>query len=192
LEQKSTHLEPFICPECNSFGYYRYKEGHDKLLICCKCGYKLAELNCKYCSCEWEISTGIQDRINSWKCPGCHSVNQINDGFYSNPERIRWEKKKVIKKESISKMLWDRKLYYLLGFLLVYMISFADPSMKGRLGFSISMSLTFGYLMHLFITDFQRVKREGQAITFSRESLIHMGLTFATMIIIGLLMKILG
>ncbi len=198
MKDEKVHPEPFICPICKSFGYYEYREGEDKFLVCQKCGYELAELNCPQCGCEWEYTEGINNRFSTWECGNCHSVNHIEEGFYNRPNKIKWEEVHKDNEKGLLIMLWERKLFYLAGFVLAYGIGLLNISLGTEISkvdliaLPLALSFILGHLIYLFIKEPERLKKEGRGLIFAKEGAINFTLTIVTAIISGILIRIFG
>lgn len=101
------------------------------------------------------------------------------------------------RKINILKMLWERKYFYLVGYLVGIISALLSKALGSAVDIDqmvivpISTSFIFGFIFYLFIKEPKRMKKEGRYILFSQEGLIHFALSFGSIIVIGLLYKIL-
>lgn len=104
----------------------------------------------------------------------------------------------ITSSNKVTKMLWERKYFYLSGLLIGLLIVGINKLLGTNITFPeavivpISCSFPFGLLLYLFIKEPERAKREGRTIIFSREGLIHIALTFSSMLTLGILYKLIS
>ncbi len=118
-----------------------------------------------------------------------------------NPTTIRWEqiqKSKRGEETNILIMLWQRKLYYLVGFILTFLIGLFNIGLGSHVEIaelievSLGCSFIFGFIIYLFIKEPDRLKKEGRTIILTKEGLIHFGLPFGMLIIASIIRELLG
>lgn len=104
--------------------------------------------------------------------------------------------KKKNRRITISEMLWQRKHFYFAGYiigLIFCLFSIAlgsDVENDIILVVPFSVSFPFGFLLYVFFREPKQLKKEGRYLILSREGLINLALAFSSMIILGLLYKI--
>lgn len=97
-------------------------------------------------------------------------------------------KKNKYSKIHIIEMLWERKIFYLVGFVFSFLIGLLNKSLGSgisnydSISVSFSSSFIFGYLLYLFIKEPEKIRKEGRTIIFSKKGLIHMGLSIGFII----------
>ncbi len=102
------------------------------------------------------------------------------------------------KGNSLLKTLWQRKLFYICGYFVGLLLIFLNKILGSKVNFSdffvmpFACSPVFGFILYLVKKEPERLKREGRIIIFSKEGLVHMGLSFAFIIIYGILIKIIN
>jgi hypothetical protein len=104
--------------------------------------------------------------------------------------------KKEDRRITISAMLWQRKYFYFVGYLIGIIICLLSKAIGSYvdngaiLVVPISISFPFGFMLYVIIREPKRFKKEGRGIILSREGLINLALCFSSIIILGLLYKI--
>lgn len=121
------------------------------------------------------------------------SLSQKGTEFLENAnfnEHINKEGK--IACSDIWKIVNERKNYYLAGFFISLLIGLLCKVLGSNIKefdiiTLISCSFIFGFLLHLFIKEPERVKKEGRGVILTKEGLTHLGLTFVSIIILGVI-----
>jgi len=86
-------------------------------------------------------------------------------------------------------MLWTRKIYYLLGFILAIIISIInkllgnDDAIEMYITISISSSFIFGHLIYMIIEEGESVRKDRNSIV-TREGFMSLLLSLLTIIIL--------
>lgn len=192
-----------ICSNCKSIGYYKYEIGKDQLLICNNCSNEIAEVYCPECDVYGGFIKELQNHPKNWCCPYCNKKHDISSNFYRNPLIVKMKNTKMnVKKKNKNtnrnyylKLFWERKYCYIIGYILALVIGlFGIENGIGTselLALPIASSFIFGFIIYDVIFDVNNnFKKEGRGIIFTREGLFHLGLTFSTIIILGIIINV--
>lgn len=105
-------------------------------------------------------------------------------------------KKNKSSKICIWEILWERKVFYLAGFIFSILIGLLNKTLgidvknSDFIALSFSSSFIFGFLLYLFIKEPEKIRKEGRTIIFSKEGLIHIALSLGFIIFFGFINNI--
>ena len=92
--------------------------------------------------------------------------------------------------------LFDRKYFYIAGFIIGVICCVINLILGGKVNIaeyitvSISVSWPFGFMLYLIIKQPERLKKEGTTIFLSKEGLVHLALSFGSLLAIGSISKV--
>ena len=96
----------------------------------------------------------------------------------------------------IIRMLWERKYFYLAGYMLGIICLLLNKALGTNMRIDemivipFSTSFIFGHTLYLSIKERGQFIKEGRNLLASKEGLTNFSLTFASMIVLELLCKI--
>lgn len=89
---------------------------------------------------------------------------------------------------STLEILWERRFFYPLGLMvssviaLINLLLGMESTPDEVIIICISSSFVFGFLIHGVVKDAERMKEEGRYYIFSKEGIVHLALTFITIV----------